>query len=118
MKIAITSTSDVPGCQVDSRFGRAPWIMIFDSQSDSWEPVSNDEAAKAGHGAGVSLAEIIARKGVDAVITGSCGPKAMQALGAAGIPVFLGDARPVHEALRCYNEGTLKQMTEPNAPGR
>jgi predicted Fe-Mo cluster-binding NifX family protein len=92
--------------------------MIYDSQADSWEPVSNSEAANAGHGVGIRVAEMVARKGVTAVVTGSCGPKAIQVLGSAGVSVFQGAEGTVSAALQAYREGSLEQLTKASAPGR
>lgn len=117
MKIAITSTGSSPKNDVESRFGRTPWFLVYDTETSAWTPVENTDSGAMAHGAGIQTAEKLAKSGSKVVITGSCGPKAMQTLQAAGVQVFLGDARTVEEALKGYQAGQLKELTGPNGPG-
>ena len=92
MKVAVTSQGRDPASAVDPRFGRARYFIVFDTQSGQFEPVDNEQNLNAVQGAGIQAAACVARHGVDAVLTGHCGPKAFQALSAGGIRVYLGAA--------------------------
>jgi len=109
-RIAVTSTGPRPESEVEARFGRAPWHLIYDPASGSWEAVDNTEAARAPGGAGTQAAEMLARRGVKVVITGQCGPTALRALSSAGIRVFQGAGRTVEKALRDYQAGRLAEV--------
>ena len=70
---------------MDPRFGRAPCFVVVDVESGELiETIANATAASA-HGAGTGAAGLMAQAGVDVVVAGRFGPKAEQALQAAGI---------------------------------
>ena len=118
MKIAVTATGSDPKNDVEPRFGRAPWFLFYDMESGAWEAADNSGNTGMAHGAGLQTAETVARKGATAVITGHCGPKAMEALAAAGVRVYLGDARTAEEAVKAFQAGQLREISEPNGPRR
>lgn len=97
MKVAVSATGESPESMVDPRFGRCNWFIITDTQTDQYLPVSNETNIAAVHGAGIQAAEKVSRLGVAAVITGKCGPKALQALQAAGVKVYGGAEGTVKE---------------------
>jgi predicted Fe-Mo cluster-binding NifX family protein len=49
------------------------------------------------------------------VVTGNCGPKALQVLSAAEIKVFRSDARTVAEALEDFRAGRLVEVGSADA---
>jgi predicted Fe-Mo cluster-binding NifX family protein len=53
----------------------------------SFEVFENENMPLSG-GAGIQAAGFLSSKGVGAVLTGNCGPKAMKTFSAAGIQVF------------------------------
>jgi predicted Fe-Mo cluster-binding NifX family protein len=116
MKIAVSATGPQPTDEVDPRFGRAPWFLIYDTETRASQPVSNQENVSSTHGAGVQTAQSMARLGVAGVITGHVGPKAYQVLSAANVRVYRGDARRVEEAVRVFERGQLRELTEANGP--
>jgi predicted Fe-Mo cluster-binding NifX family protein len=71
----------------------------------------------AGGGAGISTAQTIASKGLEAVLTGNCGPNAYQVLSAAGIKVVTGVSGKVRAAIQDYKSGKLKASSQPNVAG-
>jgi len=90
MKIAISSSGKDLDAQLDPRFGRCRHFLIVDTDNMSFEVFDNENATLGG-GAGVQSAQFVAAKGIKAVITGNCGPNAMQVLSAAGVQVWAGD---------------------------
>ena len=78
MKIAISSTGSDLNSTVDERFGRCPFFAIAEIDNNeikSTEFVENTSANQMG-GAGMTAAQAVADKGVNAVITGNMGPRA------------------------------------------
>ena len=68
----------------------------------------------AGSGAGVSTAQMIIGKGVDAVLTGNCGPNAHQALSATGIKVITRVSGKITDAAKDYGAGKFQVADKPN----
>jgi predicted Fe-Mo cluster-binding NifX family protein len=110
MKIAVSSSGQDLNAQLDPRFGRCPYFLIIDTADMSFEAFENENAALGG-GAGIQAAQFVASKGVKAVITGNCGPNAMQVFSAAGVQVYVGQAGTLKEVLERYKKPT----TEANA---
>src|SRR4030042_208433 len=86
MKIAITANCPALDADIDPRFGRCQYFIIIDPETMQFEALENS-GAMAGGGAGISTAQMIAGRGVEAVLTGNCGPTAYEVLAAAGIKV-------------------------------
>jgi len=112
MKICVTSVSDNLDAQVDQRFGRCQYFMIIDSDSMQFEPVPN-MALASGSGAGIQAAQLIAHKKTSVLITGNVGPKAFQALSAAGIKIVTGASGKVREVVEKYREGLFSETKTP-----
>jgi predicted Fe-Mo cluster-binding NifX family protein len=116
MKIAISATGPTLDAEVDPRFGRCQCFVIANPETIEFEAIDNSSAMAAG-GAGISAAQMIVDKGVDAVLTGNCGPNAYQVLSAAGIKVISGVAGKVRDAIEGYKSGKFQASSQPNVPG-
>ncbi len=112
MKVAVTAQGRAPDSPVDQRFGRAAFLVIADLDDGRRETLDNLAAAGSPHEAGLQTARVLADRGVGAVITGHCGPKAFKALAAAGIRVMLGASGRVEDALECFKRGELREARE------
>lgn len=117
MKIAFTTSGDSLGSPLDGRFGRAPKFLIYDLEKKSFEILDNQQNLNAAQGAGVQSASRIANAGVQAIVTGHCGPKAFQVLRAAGVKVYNSEAPTVAEALKRYQAGELKEAESSDVEG-
>lgn len=117
MKIAVSAAGQDANAQVDPRFGRAHSFMIHDLISGEWQAIENSPNLNAVQGAGIQAAEMMAKHGVKAVLTGHCGPKAFRVLNAAGIRVYTGLACSVSEALAAFQSGQLKEALSPDVEG-
>jgi len=115
MKIAISANGPTLDAEVDPRFGRCPYFIIADPQTMEFEAIDNASAMAAG-GAGISAAQMVAGKGVEAIITGNCGPNAHQVLSAAGIKMITGASGKVKDIIENYRDGKLKASSQPNVP--
>ncbi|HOL96694.1 MAG TPA: NifB/NifX family molybdenum-iron cluster-binding protein [bacterium] len=117
MKVAFTTSGNDLQAPFDNRFGRAPYFLIYDLETDTFEVIDNRQNRDAAHGAGIQAAETVARAGAGAVVTGHCGPKAFRVLAAAGIKIFYTQAPSVAKALEQYRAGTLTAAESANAEG-
>jgi len=115
MKIAVSSSGKDLDAQIDPRFGRCGYFLIIDLEDMSYEAFGNENTALSG-GAGIQSAQFVASKGAGALITGNCGPNAVQALAAAGIKFYVRLTATVREAVESYKNGILTPATEANAP--
>ena len=106
MKIAISVAEPSFESEVYPRFGRSQYFIIIDPETMQYESVTNPNI-EAPSGAGISTAELVVKKGASAVITGSIGPKAHQALAAAGVRMLTGIEGLVRDAVADFNAGRL-----------
>jgi len=113
MEIAISATAPNLDAEVDPRFGRCQYFIIADPETMKFEAVENSSAMASG-GAGISSAQVIAGKGVQAVLTGNCGPNAYQVLSAAGVQVITGVSGKVKDAVQGYKSGQFQASSQPN----
>ncbi|MEN8198462.1 MAG: NifB/NifX family molybdenum-iron cluster-binding protein [Thermodesulfobacteriota bacterium] len=123
MKIAISATTGNIEATVDPRFGRAAWLLIFDTESKELvEAVDNSAALDAAHGAGISAAALVADKGVQAVLTGRVGPKAMAVLDRAGVQAVNDVSGRVLDVVNNFSEPSPQTAptgeNQPGTPGR
>jgi len=117
MKIAVTSQGKEPDSPIDPRFGRAKFLIVADTQTDSFEFHDNSQNLNAAQGAGIQTGRNIANLNVDAVITGNVGPNAFRTLNVAKIKVFLAEEQTVRQAIDSFKEGKLKQVNQANVEG-
>jgi predicted Fe-Mo cluster-binding NifX family protein len=109
-RVAVTSSGPKPDSNVEYRFARAPWFMIYDPATDAWQSVDNSKAAGNPSGAGREAAKVLVDRGVKVVITGYCGSNAHRALTAAGIKIYEVSGGTVAQALRAYQAGRLSEL--------
>ena len=109
MKIAIAVSDKNLESVVDAHFGRCPYYLIVDTESNKFEAIEN-VARQAFHGAGISAAQMIANKGVGAVFAGNFGPKAVRVLSGIGIKIFAVSGMTAEQALEQYKRGKLKEV--------
>jgi predicted Fe-Mo cluster-binding NifX family protein len=113
MKIAVSTAGQNMEAQLDPRFGRCTYFLIIDTDTMEFEVFDNANAAM-GSGAGIQAAQFVDSKGARAVITGNCGPKAMEVLSAAGIQVYTGQHGIVRDLVKAYQNGELSAATAAN----
>jgi predicted Fe-Mo cluster-binding NifX family protein len=111
MKIAISSTGEDLNAQVDPRFGRCTYFIVVETEDMSFETCENENAALNG-GVGIQSASFIISKNVKAVLTGNCGPKAIQTFTAGNVDVFTGQTGTVEEAVERFKNGSLRPSAQ------
>lgn len=115
--IAITSEGPALTDMVDPRFGRAAGFVVVDMATGQASYIDNGGSQAMAQGAGIQAAENVARAGAGTVLSGFVGPKAFQALQAAGIAVVQDvEGITVGEAVERYRRGELARASAPNAP--
>jgi predicted Fe-Mo cluster-binding NifX family protein len=102
---------------IDSRFGRSPGFLVYDTQDDSTTYITNAQNLSAPQGAGIQSAQNITKQNVQAVVAHNCGPKAYQVLIQAGIEVYMTQESSVKEAIQKFTNGELEKATSSNVPG-
>jgi len=112
MKICITSQGESLESQVDPRFGRCQYFIIFDTETGKFEAIENSNITASG-GAGIQSGQLIASKGVEVVLTGNVGPNAFQTLQAGGIKVITGISGDIKQAIEKYKNGELNSTQSP-----
>ena len=118
MKIAICSEQNESESLASQRFGRAPWIGVYDDVSEQWEFVSNTQNLNAVQGAGIQTAQNILNSQADVVLTCNAGPKAMRVLQAAKVAVYqLTNQQSVSDCIDLYKSNKLSVMEEANVEG-
>jgi predicted Fe-Mo cluster-binding NifX family protein len=115
MKLAITTQGPHANSPIDPRFGRARCFRIVDTETGQQSTVDNAGGVNAVQGAGTQAAQTLARLGVQAVLTGHAGPKAMNALQAANIQVVAVNGGTAEEAVRAFLAGQLTQLAPADA---
>jgi predicted Fe-Mo cluster-binding NifX family protein len=113
MKVAVSSTGTELDSPIEPRFGRCAYFITVETDDMNFEVFDNQSIALGG-GAGIQSAQFIASKGASAVLTGNCGPNAMQALTAAGVKVVIGQAGTVRQAVERYKKGETQAASEAN----
>jgi predicted Fe-Mo cluster-binding NifX family protein len=113
MRIAVTSTGETLDSEVDPRFGRAACFVVVDTETMDFKMIENASTAAAG-GAGISSAKTVVDAGVEAILTGNCGPNAERTLRAAGVKLYTGVKGTVSQAVQLFKDGKLTEASGPN----
>ena len=113
MKIAVSSSGRDLDSQVDPRFGRCAYFVIVETDDMSFEAFANENISLGG-GAGIQSAQFVASTGAKAVITGNCGPNAVQTLSVSQVEIFVGHSGTVREVIEKYIKGNIKSTSTPN----
>ena len=117
MKIAVPSQGTGLDAGVDSRFGRAEFFIVVESETNKFEVVENGQNLNAAQGAGIQSARNVINAQADILITHHVGPKAFAALSAGGVKVFTGSTGTVKEAVEQFKRGELEEAANADVEG-
>ncbi len=116
-KVCLSAQGDSLDAQVDPRFGRCAWFIIYDFSDNKFEAIANKNSSSPS-GAGIASAQQVADRKVQAVLTGNVGPNAFGVLDAAGIKVITGvQGMSVQQALQKFSGNELKPCSGPSVNG-
>ncbi len=111
MKIIIpveSKTSDTPVCP---SFGRTPFFMLFDTETQKYDFIDNAAANSQG-GAGIKAAQTLVDSGAKVLITYRCGQNAADVLKAGGIQIYKAEPCSANDNIQKYKEGKLSVLTD------
>lgn len=111
MKIAIPVDENKSGSTVCVSFGRAPFFLLYDTESKQADVLVNTAADSEG-GAGLKAAQLIVDNGADTLLTVRCGQNAADVLAAAQIKIYKTGSGTAQDNLAAYAEGKLDVMTQ------
>jgi predicted Fe-Mo cluster-binding NifX family protein len=118
-KIAVTSEGPSLDDQVDPRFGRAAGFVLVDLETMDHQYIDNGQSQVMSQGAGIQATELICRAGASCLLTGYVGPKAFQALSAAGIKVGQNlEGLTVRQAVERFMNGQVEIAQAANRTGQ
>lgn len=112
MKIAFTTKGTEWESEMDPRFGRTEFILVYDDEKDEFTSFDNKEIENEAHGAGPKTSQKLFEMGPDVLITGNGpGGNAATVLEKAGINIFIGAGEmTVKEAFEAYKNNGLKKI--------
>ena len=110
MKIAFTTKGTKWESEMDPRFGRTEFILVYDDEKDEFTSFDNREIENEAHGAGPKTSQKLFEMGPQVLITGNGpGGNAATVLEKAGIEIYIGAGQmSVKEAYEAYKNKSLK----------
>ena len=103
-KICFTSSGKDLSAELDPKFGRSMYFLIFDTETSETEVVENPNR-NAAQGAGIQAAQFILNKNVRMIITGQVGPNARKILESADIHLMEGASGKIGTILEALRKG-------------
>ncbi len=117
MRIAISAEGKNLSSRIDPRFGRAKWLIFYETDSGTFEAINNMQVLNLPQGAGIQAAQHVIDGDVEVVLTGHCGPNAFKALSAGKVQVVIGATGTVLDAINRFEAGELEPARSPDVEG-
>ena len=111
MIVAIPVDDNFIEGNISLSFGRAPYFLIYNTESKEEKFVVNDAANSKG-GAGIKAAQIIVDNDADSIITPRCGENAAEVIKAANIDIFKNIGESIIENISSLNENKLPMLNQ------
>ncbi|WMI80287.1 NifB/NifX family molybdenum-iron cluster-binding protein [Anaerotignum sp. MB30-C6] len=111
MKIAIPVNDMREEAEVCVSFGRAPYFLIYDTNSKE-VVFSRNKAAEAQGGAGIKSAQAIVDEKAKVLLTVRCGQNAAEVFNAAEVKVYKTTKVTAKENIEAFEKGELALMTQ------
>ena len=113
MKVAVSASEKGLDALLDPLFGRCAFFIIVDTDDMSFEVYDNPNIALQ-EGAGIQSARFVVSKGAHVVMTGHCGPNAVQELLKGGVKIIVGMMGTVRQVVARYRTGRLLTTDKAN----
>lgn len=114
MKIAIPVEERSINASVCVSFGRSPYFLIYDIDTDEEKYITN-VAASAQGGAGIKAAQAVIDEGAEAVIIPRLGQNAADVLNVGSIKLYKAEFGSVKHNIEQFKENKLSILTETHA---
>jgi predicted Fe-Mo cluster-binding NifX family protein len=114
MKIAIPVDEKNMESNVCASFGRAPYFLIYDTETKESVFIDNSAATSTG-GAGIKAAQMIVDNKVDALLTPRCGQNAADVIKSADIKIFKPTSNSLKDNIAACVDGKLSLLNEIHA---
>jgi predicted Fe-Mo cluster-binding NifX family protein len=111
MKIILPADENNNGTTVCVSFGRAPFFMIYDTESKQASFKDNPAASSPG-GAGVKAAQFVVDSGAEVLLTPRCGDNAAEVLSADGTRIYKTRDGTAMDNIEAFLGGELTALTE------
>ncbi|MEN6389009.1 MAG: NifB/NifX family molybdenum-iron cluster-binding protein [Syntrophomonas sp.] len=111
MKIAIPVDDNTLDTRVCISFGRAPYFLIYDTESQEGAFQENSAANSPG-GAGIKAAQVVVDSQASALLTPRCGENAAEVINAAYIKIYKTKSDSIRDNVIAFNEGKLELLTD------
>jgi predicted Fe-Mo cluster-binding NifX family protein len=111
MIIAIPTDDNTDRTNVCISFGRAPFFMLYDSETSNVRFIDNDAASSQG-GAGIKAAQSLVDSKAGALLTPRCGDNAAEVLKAAGVGLYKTRDGSAADNIRAFLAGELQLLTD------
>lgn len=97
---------------VGEHFGRVPNYTVFETETEEVTIMDNTSEHMGGSG---FPAEILAKAGIDTMLCGGLGRRAISMFEGSGVMVFVGATGTVRETIDKWKAGQLQAATDENA---
>ena len=114
MKIAIPVDDKSAETKVCMSFGRTPYFLIHDTQTQENIFLDNSAAASQG-GAGIKAAQMIIDHKAEVLLTPRCGENAAEVINAAKIKMYRTSGDSLQDNIKFFQEGKLSLLEEIHA---
>jgi len=91
-------------------FGRTPYFLIHNTETQNTQTVENPAVAAQG-GAGIQAAQFVVDTGANALITVRCGQNAADVFKAANLKIYKALSTSAEENIKALVEGKLDELT-------
>ena len=113
MKIAFTSKGPAWDSEIDPRFGRTRYLLVFDEETKELTSFDNQAVEDEAHGAGTKTSQKLFDLGADVLITGNGpGNTARSVLETSNVKIHTGAGdMTVREAYDAYRSNKLTEFS-------
>jgi predicted Fe-Mo cluster-binding NifX family protein len=115
VKIVVTANGNHLDAPISPVFGRCPTYLLVNTETLAFEAVDNS-AISTSSGAGIQAAQFVVERGAQAVLTGSVGPNAANALQGAHVPVYQIFEGAVRQVVEMFRQGQLNLISGATVP--
>lgn len=111
MKIAMPVNNKSTKDNMCNSFGRAPYFLVYDLESEKSVYIDNTAANSQG-GAGIKAAQIIVDNNVNILITPRCGENAADVINSANIKIYKSIAGSADDNIKAFKEDQLSTLED------